>query len=359
MTKPSPIARDFRPGAFAPFGAALAAPPPPLTLADLRASPLADLASTLVMDLGGRTGAVTYLRGVRDEAAVRASLAGLPDVHWFEQRAFLNEIFAAFRDQTVRQAALGSLMVLPILMLRYRGLRRALAAFLPSVLSGLVVVSTLAALGHPVNLLHVVSLLVVMGMGVDFGIYLVDSVEGERALGATLISILVCCLSTLLTFGALALSSHPALRAIGGSSLTDPAIPVREGAPAEGVVPSSYVPFRNAHLLAAATSWAEVLGATAVFVGAVWEDSSGYPDCRPEFYRAYEEAIRLGTRPETRIRVVTPVIGMSKADIVRTGLALGAPFDKTWSCYQDEEAACGVCESCRLRLAGWAPGSET
>ena len=96
-----------------------------------------------------------------------------------------------------------------------------------------------------------------------------------------------------------------------------------------------------------------LLGATAVFVGAVWEDSSGYPDCRPEFYRAYEEAIRLGTRPETRIRVVTPVIGMSKADIVRTGLALGAPFDKTWSCYQDEEAACGVCESCRLRLAGF------
>ena len=143
------------------------------------------------------------------------------------------------------------------------------------------------------------------------------------------------------------------LRAIGGSSLTDPAIPVREGAPVAGVVPSSYVPFRNAHLLAAATSWAEVLGATAIFVGAVWEDSSGYPDCRPEFYRAYEEAIRLGTRPETRIRIVTPVIGMSKADIVRTGLALGAPFVDTWSCYQDEEAACGVCESCRLRRAGF------
>jgi 7-cyano-7-deazaguanine synthase len=145
-----------------------------------------------------------------------------------------------------------------------------------------------------------------------------------------------------------------ALRAIGGSSLTDPAIPVREGAPVAGVVPSSYVPFRNAHLLAAATSWAEVLGATAIFVGAVWEDSSGYPDCRPEFYRAYQEAIRLGTRPETRIRIVTPVIGMSKAEIVRTGLALGAPFADTWSCYQDEEAACGVCESCRLRRAGFA-----
>jgi predicted exporter len=205
----------FRAGAFAPFAAALEAPPPPLTLAELRASPLGELAGTLVLDLGGRTGVVTYLRDVRDAKAVKAALAELPDVHWFEQRAFLNEIFASFRDRTVRQTAIGSLMVLPLLMLRYRGLRRALAAFLPSVLSGLVVVSTLAALGHPVNLLHVVSLLVVMGMGVDFGIYLVDSVEGERALGATLISILVCCLSTLLTFGALALSSHPALRAIG------------------------------------------------------------------------------------------------------------------------------------------------
>src|SRR5262245_41633875 len=145
----------------------------------------------------------------------------------------------------------------------------------------------------------------------------------------------------------------PALRAIGGSSLTDTSIPVREGAPVAGVVPSSYVPFRNAHLLAAATSWAEVLGATAVFVGAVEEDSSGYPDCRPAFYRAYEEAIRLGTRPETRIRIVTPVIAMSKAEIVRAGLGLGVPFADTWSCYQDEEAACGVCESCCLRIKGF------
>jgi predicted exporter len=209
------VQAGFRAGAFAPFAAALTEPPPPLTLAELRASPLGELASTLVLDLGGRTGVITYLRGVRDAEAVKAALADLPDVHWFEQRAFLNEIFASFRDQTLRQTALGSLMVLPLLMLRYRGLRRALAALLPSVLSGLVVVSILAGLGHPVNLLHVVSLLVVMGMGVDFGIYLVDSVQGERALGATLISILLCCLSTLLTFGALALSSHPALRAIG------------------------------------------------------------------------------------------------------------------------------------------------
>jgi 7-cyano-7-deazaguanine synthase len=143
------------------------------------------------------------------------------------------------------------------------------------------------------------------------------------------------------------------LRQIGGSSLTDATVPVREGEPVEGVVPTSYVPFRNAHLLAAAVSWGEVVGARAVFVGAVWEDSSGYPDCRPEFYRAFEEAVRLGTRPETSLRIVTPVIDLSKAEIVRQGLALGVPFGKTWSCYQAEEAACGACESCRLRLRGF------
>ena len=143
------------------------------------------------------------------------------------------------------------------------------------------------------------------------------------------------------------------LRQIGGSSLTDAAIPVREGEPVDGVVPTSYVPFRNAHLLAAAVSWGEVIGAREIFVGAVWEDSSGYPDCRPEFYRAFEEAVRLGTRPETSLRIVTPVISMAKAEIVRQGLALGVPFAKTWSCYQAEEAACGACESCRLRLRGF------
>lgn len=145
-----------------------------------------------------------------------------------------------------------------------------------------------------------------------------------------------------------------ALKAIGGSSLTDESMPVREGEPLDGVVPTSYVPFRNAHLLSAATSWAEVLGATAIYVGAVWEDSSGYPDCRPEFYRAFEEAMRLGTRPETRIEIRTPVISLTKGEIVRRGLDLGVPFEKTWSCYQGREEACGACESCRLRLRGFA-----
>ena len=143
------------------------------------------------------------------------------------------------------------------------------------------------------------------------------------------------------------------LRQIGGSSLTDPGVPVREGEPVSGDIPTSYVPFRNAHMLSAAASWGEVLGARAIFVGAVWEDSSGYPDCRPEFFQAFEEAIRLGTRPETSLRVVTPVIGLSKADIVRRGLELGVPFEKTWSCYQAGDRACGACESCLLRLRGF------
>jgi 7-cyano-7-deazaguanine synthase len=145
-----------------------------------------------------------------------------------------------------------------------------------------------------------------------------------------------------------------ALRDIGGSSLTDPSIPVREGAPEPGRIPTSYVPFRNAHLLASAVSWGELLGARAVCVGAVWEDSSGYPDCRPEFYAAFEAAARLGTRPETDLRIVTPVIGLTKAGIVRRGLELGVPFELTWSCYQAEEAACGRCESCHLRRRGFA-----
>lgn len=148
------------------------------------------------------------------------------------------------------------------------------------------------------------------------------------------------------------------LRAIGGSSLTDRSIPVREAEPEAGVIPTSYVPFRNAHLLASATSWAEVIGARALFVGAVWEDSSGYPDCRPEFYRAFEEAIRLGTRPETSLRIETPVIGLRKAEIVRKGRELGVPFEKTWSCYQAEGIACGVCESCRLRRGGFEEAGD-
>jgi 7-cyano-7-deazaguanine synthase len=146
----------------------------------------------------------------------------------------------------------------------------------------------------------------------------------------------------------------PHLQAIGGSSLTDRRIAVREGDPEPDRVPTSYVPFRNGHQLSAATAWAEVLGAQAIYIGAVWEDSSGYPDCRPEFYDAFQQVIDRGTRPQTHLRIVTPVIRMTKEQIVRRGAALGAPFEKTWSCYQAEERACGACESCRLRLRAFA-----
>jgi 7-cyano-7-deazaguanine synthase len=146
-------------------------------------------------------------------------------------------------------------------------------------------------------------------------------------------------------------------RQIGGSALTDASVAVPEAGEAlraEADIPVTYVPFRNAHFLSAAVSWAEVIGATAIFIGAVAEDSSGYPDCRPEYYRAFENLIRGGTRPETRIEIVTPVIEMRKSEIVRRGMELGAPLGRTWSCYQSEDEACGMCDSCRLRLRAFA-----
>jgi 7-cyano-7-deazaguanine synthase len=146
-------------------------------------------------------------------------------------------------------------------------------------------------------------------------------------------------------------------RQIGGSALTDQKIAVPatgEALAAQAEIPITYVPFRNAHFLSAAVSWAEVIGATAIFIGAVAEDSSGYPDCRPSYYRAFEQVIKEGTRPETDIRIVTSVIGMRKSEIVRRGIELGAPLDRTWSCYQFDDEACGTCDSCRLRLRAFA-----
>ncbi|HEV2299771.1 MAG TPA: 7-cyano-7-deazaguanine synthase QueC [Candidatus Acidoferrales bacterium] len=141
------------------------------------------------------------------------------------------------------------------------------------------------------------------------------------------------------------------LRQIGGSALTDSRIAVPESPSGKTAgIPITYVPFRNAHFLSAAVSWAEVIGAQAIFIGAVFEDSSGYPDCRPEYYRVFSELIKVGTRPETRIEIETPVIHMRKSEIVRKGMELGAPLGLTWSCYQGEEEACGACDSCRLRL---------
>ncbi len=148
-------------------------------------------------------------------------------------------------------------------------------------------------------------------------------------------------------------------RAIGGSALTDKNIAVPEnllGVPDSDnkEIPVTYVPFRNAHFLSVAVSWAEVIAANAIYIGAVAEDSSGYPDCRPQYYRVFQELIRVGTRPETRIEIVTPVIGMKKNEIIRTGIELNAPLHLTWSCYQNEDFACGTCDSCVLRLRAFA-----
>jgi 7-cyano-7-deazaguanine synthase len=140
----------------------------------------------------------------------------------------------------------------------------------------------------------------------------------------------------------------PHLAAIGGSSLTDRRIPVPPD-DRSGEIPSTYVPFRNANFLAMATSWAETIGATRLVIGAVEQDAPGYPDCRPAFYEAANRLIELGTRPETHIRVETPLIAMKKAEVIRLGLQLGAPYELTWSCYQSEAAPCRDCASCRRR----------
>ena len=148
-------------------------------------------------------------------------------------------------------------------------------------------------------------------------------------------------------------------RAIGGSALTDGSIAVPEhqhvsDARGGSEIPVTYVPFRNAHFLSVAVSWAEVLGAHSIYIGAVAEDSSGYPDCRPEYYRVFQELIRVGTRPETHIEIGTPVIALKKSEIIRKGIELGAPLHLTWSCYQSEDIPCGVCDSCLLRMRAFA-----
>ena len=141
--------------------------------------------------------------------------------------------------------------------------------------------------------------------------------------------------------------------AIGGSALTDSRMAIPENdlaTPGASSIPVTYVSFRNAHFLSIGVSWAEAIGAGALYIGAVAEDSSGYPDCRPEYYEAFQELIRRGTRPETRIEIVTPVIRLKKSQIIRRGLELAAPLHLTWSCYQGEQEACGICDSCLLRL---------
>ncbi|OGU55717.1 MAG: 7-cyano-7-deazaguanine synthase QueC [Ignavibacteria bacterium RBG_13_36_8] len=143
------------------------------------------------------------------------------------------------------------------------------------------------------------------------------------------------------------------LSKIGGSSLTDKDVEVSEADLKSKKIPSSYVPFRNANMLSACVSWAEVIGASAVFIGAVFEDSSGYPDCQPKFFKAFEKVIDYGTKPETKISIETPIIHLKKLEIIKKGLKLKAPLHLTWSCYQNEDEACGVCDSCALRLRGF------
>lgn len=150
------------------------------------------------------------------------------------------------------------------------------------------------------------------------------------------------------------------LKEIGGSSLVDPQLAVETGLPTDGqAVPSTYVPFRNAHILSVGVSWAEVIGASALYIGAVEEDGSGYPDCRQEFYDQFARTVAAGTRPETRIAIRTPLIRLDKAAIVRRGQALDVPLHLTWSCYTAADIACGACESCRLRLRGFAAAGQT
>jgi 7-cyano-7-deazaguanine synthase len=149
------------------------------------------------------------------------------------------------------------------------------------------------------------------------------------------------------------------LAQIGGSSLTDKTIEVTEANLESAEIPTSYVPFRNANMLSIATAWAEVLGARRIYIGAVAEDSSGYPDCRPEFYEAFEKAIDKGTKPATKIEIRTPIIHLSKADIVQKGINLDAPLRLSWSCYRSEDLACGTCDSCALRLRGFERAGQT
>ncbi len=146
---------------------------------------------------------------------------------------------------------------------------------------------------------------------------------------------------------------NDALRAIGGSALTDPNIAVPDAHLLGSGIPVTYVPFRNAHFLAVAVSWAEVIGADRVFIGAVEQDSSGYPDCRPAYYDAFRQLVRTGTK-EGKITIETPLIGLRKSQIVARGLELKAPFDLTWSCYRRDDRACGNCDSCVLRLRAFA-----
>jgi predicted exporter len=206
----------FRAGAFAPFREALAGPPPPpLSLADLRQSPLADLLAPFVVPLGDSTALVTYLRDLRSPEAVRAALDGLEDTHLLDQRTIVNDVYREFRETTLRQLLIGAVLVMLLLAVYYRAARPVLAASLPSLVVAVAVLGILALTGQPANLLHVMSLVMVAGMCVDYGVFLVDSANGHEEVGATMLSLLMSCLTTTFVFGTLAFASQPALQAMG------------------------------------------------------------------------------------------------------------------------------------------------
>jgi predicted exporter len=210
------VAEGFRPGAFRAFGEALAErPPAPLTLDDLETSPLAEFLTPFVFPLGDQIAVVSYLRDLRSPEALRARLSDLEGVYLLDQGAFVNEIYREFRVNTLQQIGVGGALVGLILLIRYRHWRRALVSFAPAVIVAIVLLSILAISGVRANLLHAMSLIMVMGMGVDYGVFLVDSAGDREALGATMLSLLMSCLTTVFVFGTLALSSQPSLRAIG------------------------------------------------------------------------------------------------------------------------------------------------
>jgi predicted exporter len=209
-------AAGFRADAFAPFEESLAQePPPPLRFEDLSASPLAELVRPLLADFGGETAVITFLQGVKSKDGVRRAIQGLPGVHFFDQLQFLNEVYAEFRSTTVRQMFAGNALVIGLLLLRYRRLRPALAALFPSLLVTLIMLGSFAWFGVETSLLHVVGLVMVLGMGVDYGVFVVDSAAHPEEMGVTMLSTFLGSITTVLTFGVLALSQHPALRAVG------------------------------------------------------------------------------------------------------------------------------------------------
>jgi predicted exporter len=210
------VAEGFRSGAFEEFNETLAEPPPsPLAVADFEASPLGDLLAPFIFQLGDEVAVITYLRGLQAPAALRDRLEAINGVYLLDQGTFVDEIYTAFRVVTLQQIGVGAILVLGILTLRYRRWRPVLAAFLPSVIVAALLLAILALLGVRANLFHAMSLIMVMGMGVDYGIFLVDSAGDRESLGATMLSLLMSCLTTAFVFGTLAISSQPALRAIG------------------------------------------------------------------------------------------------------------------------------------------------